>query len=53
MCKGSNEEPGNYRHVSLTLVLGNLMENLSTYHMAWTGEPGDQGQPASMGLSKA
>lgn len=45
--KGQKYNVGSYRPVSLTLVLGKLMEILlSTHHMARTGDPGAQALPA-------
>ncbi|RMC12964.1 hypothetical protein DUI87_10491 [Hirundo rustica rustica] len=42
--KGQKEDPGNYRAVSLTMVLGNVMDQIVCSHVAHPGQPGDQTQ---------
>ncbi|GAB0197912.1 hypothetical protein GRJ2_002256600 [Grus japonensis] len=46
--KGQKEDPGNYRPVSLTLVLGKVMEQIILSVVMWHIQ--DNQGPASMGL---
>lgn len=47
LCTSQKDDPGNYRAVSLTLVLGKVMGRSSRMqHAAGTGQPGNQAWPA-------